>query len=56
VNGRSKSSPLPKALDLVQDAVVTALSSKSGRGHESEALVASERSCADITHELRDGK
>jgi acyl-coenzyme A synthetase/AMP-(fatty) acid ligase len=42
------------ALDRVQDAVVMALSSKSGRGQEIVALVASNRSAGDITRELRE--
>jgi acyl-coenzyme A synthetase/AMP-(fatty) acid ligase/3-hydroxymyristoyl/3-hydroxydecanoyl-(acyl carrier protein) dehydratase len=42
------------ALDQVQDAVVMALPSESGRGQEIVALVASERPSADITRELRD--
>jgi acyl-coenzyme A synthetase/AMP-(fatty) acid ligase/3-hydroxymyristoyl/3-hydroxydecanoyl-(acyl carrier protein) dehydratase len=42
------------ALDQVQDAVVMALSSESGRGQEIVALVASDRLASDITRELRD--
>lgn len=42
------------ALDQVQDAVVIALPSESGRGQEIVALVASDRLAGDITRELRD--
>jgi non-ribosomal peptide synthetase component E (peptide arylation enzyme)/3-hydroxymyristoyl/3-hydroxydecanoyl-(acyl carrier protein) dehydratase len=42
------------ALDRVQDAVVMALPSESGRGQEIVALVASNRPAGDITRELRE--
>ena len=42
------------ALDGVQDAVVMALPSESGRGQEIVALVASNRPAGDITRELRE--
>jgi len=42
------------ALDRVQDAVVMALPSESGRGQEIVALVASDRLASDITRELRE--
>jgi len=42
------------ALDRVQDAVVMALPSESGRGQEIVALVASDRPAGDITRELRE--
>ena len=42
------------ALDRVQDAVVMALPSESGRGQEIVALVASDRPADDITRELRE--
>jgi acyl-coenzyme A synthetase/AMP-(fatty) acid ligase len=42
------------ALDRVQDAVVMALPSESGRGQEIVALVASDRPASDITRELRE--
>jgi acyl-CoA synthetase (AMP-forming)/AMP-acid ligase II len=42
------------ALDRVQDVVVMALPSKSGRGQEIVALVASDRPPADLTQELRE--
>jgi hypothetical protein len=42
------------ALDRVQDAVVMALPSESGRGQEIVALVASDRQAADLTRELRE--
>ena len=41
------------ALDRVQDAVVMASPSESGRGQEIVALVASDRPAADLTRELR---
>jgi acyl-coenzyme A synthetase/AMP-(fatty) acid ligase len=41
------------SLDRVQDVVVMALSSESGRGQEIVALVASDRPASDITRELR---
>lgn len=42
------------SLDRVEDAVVMALSSESGRGQEIVALVASDRPAGDITRELRE--
>ena len=42
------------ALDRVQDAVVMALPSESGRGQEIVALVASDRPAGDILRELRE--
>jgi acyl-CoA synthetase (AMP-forming)/AMP-acid ligase II/3-hydroxymyristoyl/3-hydroxydecanoyl-(acyl carrier protein) dehydratase len=42
------------ALDRVQDAVVMAIASESGRGQEIVALVASDRLASDITRELRE--
>lgn len=42
------------ALDRVQDAVVMALPSESGRGQDIVALVASNRPAGDITLELRE--
>jgi acyl-CoA synthetase (AMP-forming)/AMP-acid ligase II/3-hydroxymyristoyl/3-hydroxydecanoyl-(acyl carrier protein) dehydratase len=42
------------SLDRVEDAVVMALSSDSGRGQEIVALVASDRSASDLTRELRE--
>jgi acyl-coenzyme A synthetase/AMP-(fatty) acid ligase len=42
------------ALDRVQDAVVMALPSESGRGQELVALVVSDRQPSDLTRELRE--
>ena len=42
------------ALDQVQDVVVMALPSETGRGQEIVALVASDRLASDVTRELRD--